>query len=137
MGSISDDFRTLIFEQIGALAGRIDRNTLLNSALAMLNSFKPRNEIEATLVTEIFMLHTLLAEMVSRVMSNNNAQHLNYCINWIDKLSRAIREHVSTLQKLRGEGHQQKVIVEHVHIHQGGQAIVGAVSRTGGEGDKP
>jgi hypothetical protein len=134
LGSISDAFRSMIFEQVGALQGRVDRNTLLNSALATLNSFKPRNEMEALLVAEIFTLHTLFAEMASRVMANDNAQLLNYCINWIDKLSRAIREHASMLQKLRGEGSQQKVTVEHVHVYQGGLAMVGAVNQPGERG---
>ena len=31
-------------------------------------------------------------------------------------------------EKLQGMVPQQKVTVEHVHVHQGGQAIVGAVS---------
>jgi hypothetical protein len=38
------------------------------------------------------------------------------------------------LQKLRGKAGQQKVTVEHVHVHQGGQAIVGAVSVSKDEG---
>lgn len=38
---------------------------------------------------------------------------------------------VEALQRYRGKG-QQRVTVEHVHVHQGGQAIVGAVT-AGGE----
>ena len=40
------------------------------------------------------------------------------------------------MQKLKGKHGQQKVTVEHVHVHQGGQAIVGAVSaRVDGAGE--
>ncbi len=42
-------------------------------------------------------------------------------------------------RRARGKG-QQKVTVEHVHVHQGGEAVVGAVSldgTPGGEGDHP
>jgi hypothetical protein len=38
---------------------------------------------------------------------------------------------LEALDRYRGTG-QQKVTVEHVHVHSGGQAIVGAV--TGGRG---
>jgi hypothetical protein len=38
---------------------------------------------------------------------------------------------VDALGKLR-RGGEQRVVVEHVHIHAGGQAIVGAVTHTGG-----
>jgi hypothetical protein len=36
--------------------------------------------------------------------------------------------------RYRGKG-QQKVTVEHVHVHTGGQAIVGSVSQSGGGRD--
>ena len=39
---------------------------------------------------------------------------------------------VEALQRYRGKG-QQKVTVEHVHVHAGGQAIVGAIT-PGGRG---
>jgi hypothetical protein len=38
---------------------------------------------------------------------------------------------LEALNRHRGKG-QQKVIVEHVHMHQGGQAIVGSVNVSGG-----
>jgi len=47
-----------------------------------------------------------------------------------------IKEHthvllVEALNRHRGKG-QQKVTVEHVHVHAGGQAIVGNVGTPGG-----
>ena len=44
------------------------------------------------------------------------------------KLMRLFNEQVELMAKLKGKTSQQKVTVEHVHVHQGGQAIVGAVS---------
>jgi hypothetical protein len=40
---------------------------------------------------------------------------------------------VEALSRYRGKG-EQKMTVEHVHVHAGGQAIVGEV-RTGGRGE--
>ena len=37
-----------------------------------------------------------------------------------------VRHALEALNKHRGKG-QQKVTVEHVHVHQGGQAIVGRI----------
>ena len=37
-------------------------------------------------------------------------------------------EQLEAMQKLKGKAGQQKVTVEHVHVHEGGKAIVGAVS---------
>jgi ribosomal protein S6E (S10) len=43
-------------------------------------------------------------------------------------------EQLEAMAKLKGKTRQQKVIVEHVHVHHGGQAIVGTVTATRTEG---
>ena len=48
-----------------------------------------------------------------------------------NKLSRTYAALVEALNRHRGKG-QQKVTVEHVHVHAGGQAVVGAVAAEGG-----
>lgn len=45
-----------------------------------------------------------------------------------EKLSRVYNEQMEALRRHRGKG-QQKVTVKHVHVHEGGQAIVGNVER--------
>jgi hypothetical protein len=54
-------------------------------------------------------------------------------LNFATKLTRTYALHMEALDKHRGKG-QQKVTVEHVHVHKGGQAIVGTVNHpeTGG-----
>jgi hypothetical protein len=47
------------------------------------------------------------------------------------KLLRTFTAQVEALQRYRGKG-QQKVMVEHVHVHAGGQALVGAITPGGG-----
>ena len=51
-----------------------------------------------------------------------------------NKLSRTYATLLEALNRHRGKG-QQKVTVEHVHVHAGGQAIVGMVETPGG-GDR-
>lgn len=55
-------------------------------------------------------------------------------LNQANKLSRTWATLLQALDKHRGKG-QQKVTVEHVHVHAGGQAVVGNVERPGG-GDR-
>jgi hypothetical protein len=40
---------------------------------------------------------------------------------------RVFNEQLEVMQKLKGKTGQQKVTVEHVHVNEGGQAIVGAL----------
>jgi hypothetical protein len=49
------------------------------------------------------------------------------------KLSRTFATLLEALNRHRGKG-QQKMMVEHVHVHSGGQAVVGMVG-TSGPGD--
>ena len=56
-------------------------------------------------------------------------------LNLATKLQRTFVAQIEALQKLRGKG-GQKVTVEHVHVHEGGQAIVGNVSHAQGGGGK-
>jgi hypothetical protein len=53
------------------------------------------------------------------------------CGNLAIKLLRTYATLMEASQRYRGKG-EQKMTVEHVHVHQGGQAIVGTVHR--GEG---
>ena len=51
-------------------------------------------------------------------------------LNQANKLSRTHTTLLEALNRHRGKG-QQKVTVEHVHVHSGGQAIVGNVEGGG------
>ena len=54
-------------------------------------------------------------------------------LNQANKLSRTYATLLEALNRHRGKG-QQKVTVEHVHVHAGGQAVVGTVETPGGRG---
>jgi hypothetical protein len=55
-------------------------------------------------------------------------------LNQANKLSRTYSTLLEALNRHRGKG-QQKVTVEHVHVHSGGQAVVGVVETPRG-GDR-
>jgi tRNA(Arg) A34 adenosine deaminase TadA len=55
-------------------------------------------------------------------------------LNQANRLSRTYATLLEALNRHRGKG-QQKVTVEHVHVHSGGQAVVGVVEPAGG-GDR-
>jgi hypothetical protein len=56
---------------------------------------------------------------------------LQECGSLAAKLLRTYTAQVEVLARLR-RGCEQRVIVQHVHINEGGQAIVGAVNHPGG-----
>jgi hypothetical protein len=54
----------------------------------------------------------------------------------LNKLMRTFTAQMEALRKYRTGG-EQKVTVQHVHVNDGGQAVVGNVSHKGGGGKKP
>jgi hypothetical protein len=66
--------------------------------------------------------------------SENSTINIDRNVNNLTKLLRLQHETIETLNRYRRKGTQQ-LIVQHVNVNQGGQAIVGAVQQ-GGDNDK-
>lgn len=103
----------------------------------MMHGIGPRDELEGMLVTQMVCTHNLATEYASRAMlRGQTAEGVDLNVNRMTKLMRAFTAQMEALNRYRGKG-QQKVTVEHVHVHEGGQAIVGEVHhRGGGKGKK-
>lgn len=107
---------------------------MVDGAIAAYALMSPRDAIEDMLVTQMMALQE--ATMASLAKANVPGQYpearANH-LNAANKCSRTFAALVETLNKHRGKG-QQKVTVEHVHVHAGGQAIVGTVETGGSRG---
>ena len=99
--------------------------------LEALAGIAPNDEIEGMLAAQMIACHSAAMECFRRAMIKEQPfEGRNQNLNFANKLSRTYALHMETLDKHRGKG-QQKVTVEHVHVHQGGQAIVGNVTNGG------
>ena len=65
------------------------------------------------------------------MLPNQSFEGRSENLNQANKLSRTHAALLEAFNRHRGKG-QQKVTVEHVHVHSGGQAIVGNVNGPGG-----
>jgi hypothetical protein len=89
------------------------------------------------LAAQMVATHNVMMECYRRAMlPDQTFDSWRENLNQANKLGRTYAAQVEALQRYRGKG-QQKVTVEHVHVHQGGQAIVGTVERGGGPGEGP
>jgi hypothetical protein len=135
-GSQSDDWNeTLVDQTIAALwhGGKdIDaRKKQVTGAVAALVGTGPRDEMEGMIATQMIATHNASMECLRRAMipdQHPDARQAN--LNQANKLSRTYAALMDALNKHRGKG-QQRVTVEHVHVNEGGQAIVGAVAKGG------
>jgi hypothetical protein len=140
MGSVSLDFQSLVLEQLSGMfpPNGISRDKFMGAALAFTHSLKPEDTLEGALCVQLFGLHVLAMESMRKALSTRDAfgneipKMADSNVNRSDRLLRGFRETVAALQKYRGKGSQQKVIVERVNVSDGGQAVVGLVSREGG-----
>jgi hypothetical protein len=136
-GSRSDDFNNLIVNQtLNTLwLAHSDKNAQTNQFIAVsmaLAGIGPRDELEGMLAAQLVATHQAAMECYRRAMlpeqpSEGRQENLRQGV----RLCRVYADLVLALDKHRGKG-QQRVTVEHVHVHQGGQAIVGAVQAGGG-----
>jgi hypothetical protein len=112
-------------------AGVIDARAV-NAALAAIDGLKPQNEIEAMLAVQIAVTHALTMKFSARLYSGKieTIPQQDSAALTLSRLYRAFTTQVDTLSNMR-RGGRQKVVVEHVHVYPGGQAIVGSVTHTG------
>lgn len=99
----------------------------MNAALAMVAAAAPRNEIEGALAVQMACTHTAALSVLARFRSGGGSErHVAVLASAAARLLRAYSVQVETLRRLR-HGSDQYVRVEHVHISDGGQAVIGNV----------
>ncbi len=110
---------------------------IINEITPLLHGIAPKDELEGMLATQAVAVHNLAMEMARRaVLNSSNSITVDSCINRLTKLNRTFTSQMEALGKYRNRG-KQKMVVEHVHVYQGGQAIVGEVNRGArGEDDR-
>jgi hypothetical protein len=84
------------------------------------------------IATQLIATHNATMECYRRAMiGEQTLEGRRENLNQANKLSRTYATLIEALNRHRGKG-QQKVTVEHVHVHAGGQAVVGVVESPGG-----
>jgi hypothetical protein len=110
--------------------GKIDPAEL-DAVIAIVSGQRPKNELEAMTICQLAVTHALTMGSLGNLNRSDNIQQQDSNALTIARLTKAFASQVDALAKLR-RGGEQRVVVEHVHIHSGAQAIVGSVTHTGG-----
>jgi hypothetical protein len=138
-GTRSENLATLWLNQLmSALPAAQDASPadLLARVWPAINGIAPQDEIEAMLAVQMVAVHNVALNQLHRAAHPNDYAATGHAAAGnAAKLLRVFREQLQALQRYRGKG-QQKVTVEHVHVHAGGQAIVGNVEAPQGRGER-
>ena len=113
--------------------GAEDRDRQIAAAVAALVGIAPQDELEGMLAGQLLAANAAAMECYRRAMlSEQTFEGRKENLTQANKLSRTYVTLLEALNRHRGKSGQQKVTVEHVHVHAGGQAVVGAVQAGGG-----
>ena len=103
---------------------------------AVMIGMKPRDELEGMLIAQLIATHSAAMECHRRAMiTDQSVEARRENLTQASKLSRTYAALTEALDRHRGKG-QQRITVEHVNVHAGGQAIVGDVTSGGGSSQK-
>jgi hypothetical protein len=107
----------------------------LNFMLSVVKAVEPTNELESLLATQMAAVHVAMMHMANRLSCSTILKQQESAERAMNKLARTFATQLEALKRYRTGG-EQKVTVEHVHVHEGGQAIVGMVEGGGGSSKK-
>ena len=136
-GSQSDNWNNILSNQVlqSLWIEHSDKEALDQqkaATLVALIEIAPKNVIEGMIAAQLIAAHNGAMECYRRAMlGEQTLEGHRENLTQANKLSRTCTELLEALNRHRGKG-QQKVTVEHVHVHAGGQAVVGLVNTPGG-----
>ena len=136
-GSQSDDWnKQIVDDTIQALwfknSDEKTRHQQSTAAIRGLMGISPNDELEGMIAAQLIAAHAAAMECYRRAMIGEQTfEGRRENLNQANRLSRTWAVLLEALNHHRGKG-QQRVTVEHVHVHAGGQAVVGAVAAPGG-----
>jgi hypothetical protein len=135
-GSRSDHWNnTLAGQAVQALwlkhSDPATRDKQYSATVAALVGIGPKDELEGMMAAQLIAAHNAAMECYRRAMIGEQTfEGRRENLAQANKLSRTYATLLEALNRHRGKG-QQKVTVEHVHVHAGGQAVVGVVDNPG------
>lgn len=138
-GSESKEFSTILANQavntVWLKSSDEDKTTQSIGCIHAMMGFEPKDAVEGMMTAQMVALHNAVMECFRRAMvpeqtiegRENNLRYGNKCAVTFSAM-------LDALSRYRGNVSEQKMTVEHVHVHSGGQAIVGNVSNKEGGG---
>jgi hypothetical protein len=122
-----DFFDGLTLQLVNASNGQGSPQQGFNFMLSVIKGIEPRDEIETMLAAQMAAVHMASMTFARRLASVENIPQQDSAERAFNKLTRTFAAQVEALKRYRSGG-EQTVTVQHVHVAEGGQAIVGNVN---------
>ena len=130
LGTTNTNFADGLIKQLSCIAtdGQEVATGDINFMVAVVGDIEPRDQMEAMLAAQMAAVQMAMMSFAARLTSSDRLYQVEAAQKALNKLARTFTIQMEALNRYRGKG-QQKMTVEHVHVHEGGQAIVGNVTK--------
>jgi hypothetical protein len=126
LGTADHDFCNGLIQQLANVGS--GREDALNFLLSVVKDVRPRDQLEAMLAAQMAATHVATMTFARRLANVETIPQQDSAERAFNKLSRTFAAQMEALKRYRTGG-EQKVTVQHVSVNEGGQAIVGNVTR--------
>jgi hypothetical protein len=130
-GTRSEEFSQMMIGKLVAHLRPNQRDTLdettLNGAIALIASLQPQDEFQAFLAVQVVALGSAGEKFIRMSQRHLNEDYIDIYGSYGMKLLRLQLDAIRELGRLK-HGNKQTVEVRHVHIHSGGQGVVGIIN---------
>ena len=129
IGTADPDFYAGLVTQLISVGsqGRSADEGGTNFILSVVKGLRPRDQIETMLATQMAAVHNATMNFARRLARAENIPQQDSAERAFNKLARTFAAQVSALKDYRSRG-EQKMTVQHVHVADGGKAVIGNVS---------
>lgn len=121
-----------VFYSGNVLSDRFNPQQALQNNQMTFDALGIEDSLQMMLATQMIGIHNLLKSTLIKAHALDGGEEKKYYINSSIKLTNAFTQQAALLSKLQGNN-SQKIVVEHVDVHEGGQAIVGTITKGAGE----
>ena len=121
----------IVLDLVGLAANGNDLSEAeLNRMLAVVRGIDPTDTVEALLAVQMAAVHDASMRAAQRLKKAETSDQQDSASSMANKLMRTFTMQMEAMKRHRSAG-EQNVIVKHVHVYPGGQAVVGTVKTAG------
>lgn len=132
LGTDDHDFLNGFIRQlsnVGSSGRQVDESGV-NYMLSMIRGVQPQDEVEAMIAAQMAAVHNATMTFARRLNHVDNVPQQDSAARAFNNLTRTFTSQIEALKRYRATG-EQKILVQHVNVEDGGQAIVGNVGGGG------
>lgn len=132
LGTNSEKFAAEMLTQISKGLGLQSSEALdLSTVIATLHGLEPRDEVEAMVITQMVVTQKAVMTAMSGFHKAEQMPNFESYARIANQFMRTFANQMEALKRYRSGG-EQRVIVQHVNVNDGGQAVVGAINHAPG-----